>query len=136
MEGLPISVKLDFWTEFLYTPFRLARTATGRRFGRHAETQPRPEGPRHSAADSENGGNHSAILRERLSGDSRSRYEADRAGQGAGREDCDERFQPEQSCAAPRCGGTEYQRACERAEAGLPARRNDEGVHPERGEGI
>ena len=66
----------------------------------------------------------------------RGRSQADRAGADAEREDRHQRLQSEQGRAVARRRSAERQRADQLAEAGRPARRKHEGVHPQGRQGI
>ena len=75
-------------------------------------------------------------LRRGFPGRPRGRSEADRARAHAAGEDRHQRLQPEQGGAAARRRGAQHQRARQLAEAGRPAGRDDEGVHPQGRQGI
>ena len=89
---------------------RPAGTATGGRFRRLDEAQPRPPRPRHPPAHPEDGQPRRPHLARTTSPTSRSRPEADRAGQGARLQDRHQRLQPEQGGPAARRRSPQHQR--------------------------
>ena len=93
--------------------FVLARTPAGSRFSGLVEAQSRPPRPRCSAAASKNAADFRGNSRRRFRSHSRCRHEACRTRQASQMQSHDERLQPEQSCAATRRDGLEYQRTRE-----------------------